>query len=154
MSASTRFLLDVVTCDATWELIGNFVTRQHVSKVVLVILRVEEILKCSPKRILTTISETAMFTVSTGALYVYITKKTTNNSRPMSKLSNIRKLMLLMFKNVPEKGHTFRKLIETMEFDHNNGIDMELLEYKKYGIKDPINRNGVIFHSCLPWKKL
>ena len=121
-TTSTKFLLDVVTCDATWTLIGNFVTRQHVSKVVSVILRVEELLKSSPKQILTTISETSMFTVSTGALHVYIVGKTTSCSHPMSKLSNIRKLMLLMFKNVPGKWYTFCKLIDTMEFDRNDTL--------------------------------
>ena len=134
VSTTTQFLLDVVTCDAIWVLIGNFVTRQHVSKIVSVILRVEELLKCSPKRILTAISETSMFTENTGALHVYIMEETTSCSRPVSKLSNIRKLMLLMFKHVPEKGDTFRELIDTLELDHKNGIDMELLKYKKYGI--------------------
>ena len=123
-STKTDYFLDLVTCEALWELIGNSASVKVVDKIVKIILLMETFIRSMPqnfRNVLTAFSKTSMFSRWTGTLYLYIMEQM--QSRRKRELGDVRNLLLLMFKNVPEKTHTFISLIKAMISDNKDSLE-------------------------------
>ena len=93
-STKTNYFLDLVTCEALWELIGNFATVTVVDKIVKIILLMKTFIRSMPqnfRNVLTAFSKTLMFSRWTGTLYLYIMENL--QSRKKGDLVDVRNLL-------------------------------------------------------------
>ena len=125
-SERSQCLLDLMTCDVLWKIIGNYPSMKDktVDNVIRILLHLEEHsanMKQILKNTFYTFSQTLMFSPQIGTLHHYIKNRV--SSGQIDGLLQIRQFLLLMLHYVPERTHKFLNLIKLMVSKNKDSLD-------------------------------
>ena len=119
------FLIDVLTCTALWDAIGNcqmdFPTTARVVQFVLDVHAKAKSMQQYFKNIISSLSATFMFHRWRGALRLYIIDAV--RCKNEIELVIIRKFLMLVLQYVPERAHTVLSLIKPMISKSTDSLD-------------------------------